>query len=324
MPGRLLHRAPMDARLGFRLQMANARSTGRAISWLFSQSHRLPSVPGDDRVRVVRDVRYGRHARQGLDVYLPVRRPDPVPPPWLMFVHGGGYIVGDRRMGAVVGRWLAARGIAVVAPGYRLQPDVTLREQLGDIAAAIEEALTLAQTRFELDRARYVLGGESAGAHLSLRALQAYNTRLPAPRGWLGLYGLYDMTPLHEGVPPAMKFILRALARGRGLHETSLEHTAHRPLDLKVPMLLLHGESDAIFGVDQSRRLHRNLCGHGHDVRLQTFPQASHGFLYDPRPSMRPHADTALRAVYSFVRRCTVLSPVAERSRDDGRHLRRA
>ena len=46
--------------------------------------------------------------------------------PVVMFVHGGGWMRGNRRDyfrgGPVVGKALAARGFLVVVPSYRLAP----------------------------------------------------------------------------------------------------------------------------------------------------------------------------------------------------------
>jgi acetyl esterase/lipase len=295
----------MNASLASRLQMAQAKWTGRAISRLMDASHHVSMVPGDDRVDVIRNVgNGGRDPRHAVDLYLPRRR-SAAPLPFLAFVHGGGYIVGDRRMCAPLGRILAARGVAVVAPGYRLQPETDLQGQLEDVRRALGAILPRARRDFGLDPERYVLGGESAGAHLSLRTLQDFPATLPAPRGWVGLYGFYDMAPLRRGVPRTMRLIVEALRRGRSFDEAARDHTALRPLSLRVPLLVQHGEADQIIDVEQSRLLAAYLRAYGHPVRLHTYADAGHGFIYHPGARQRAQTGSALRTLYGFVRRCT-------------------
>ncbi|QHE85504.1 alpha/beta hydrolase [Hydrogenophaga sp. BPS33] len=68
------------------------------------------------------DVPYGPHERHRLDVYMPAQRPRAV----VVFVHGGGFIGGDKRDDGVfyanVGRFLANAGFAAVLINYRLAP----------------------------------------------------------------------------------------------------------------------------------------------------------------------------------------------------------
>ena len=95
--------------------------------------------------------------------------------PTLVFVHGGGWTSGDRAIGVLglepmrnLGRFYAARGFGVVSPSYRLQPSVTWREQVSDIADLVVWARAEV-TRRGGDPNRIFLGGHSAGAWLAAR-----------------------------------------------------------------------------------------------------------------------------------------------------------
>jgi acetyl esterase/lipase len=76
------------------------------------------SPAGEERI----DIAYGTHARQRLDVYLPAGRPRGS----VVFVHGGGFVAGDKNSDGAfhpnVGRWLARNGYLGVLPNYRLAP----------------------------------------------------------------------------------------------------------------------------------------------------------------------------------------------------------
>jgi acetyl esterase/lipase len=68
------------------------------------------------------DVVYGPHERHRLDVYRPIGPSRAI----VVFVHGGGFVAGDKNGDGVfyrnIGRWLARQGFAAVLPNYRLAP----------------------------------------------------------------------------------------------------------------------------------------------------------------------------------------------------------
>ena len=76
------------------------------------------SSAGEERI----DIAYGSHGRHRLDVYLPASTRRGV----VVFVHGGGFVAGDKNgdgaFYANLGRWLARHGYVGVLPNYRLAP----------------------------------------------------------------------------------------------------------------------------------------------------------------------------------------------------------
>ncbi len=137
------------------------------------------------------ELAYGPHERQRIDVYRPppgVRAPEAtaVGAPILVMVHGGGWMVGNKRARGVVdakaAHWVA-RGWILVSVGYRLQPELPPSGQAQDVARAL--ALVAARAReWGGDASQLVLMGHSAGAHLValLSADPAAAERLGAPR----------------------------------------------------------------------------------------------------------------------------------------------
>lgn len=145
--------------------------TGQTVGALIAYR----DVPiGETRVEADQAYREGAafvHEKQRLDLFLPATPSEGWPT--LVFVHGGGWTTGDRKLGALgvrpiqnLARFYADRGFAVAVPSYRLQPDVDWRTQVEDVAGAV------AWTRREVaarggDPDAIFLGGHSAGAHLS-------------------------------------------------------------------------------------------------------------------------------------------------------------
>src|SRR5688500_6554305 len=103
-------------------------------------------------------VGYGSDALQTVD-YWPGRTAQA---PLVVFVHGGGWSRGDKRMmqGSDKLRHWQAQGYAVASLNYRLVPGATVEQQAEDVAAA----LALLKARFA--PRRMALVGHSAGAHL--------------------------------------------------------------------------------------------------------------------------------------------------------------
>lgn len=100
-----------------------------------------------------------------LDIYRPgSRRPAPV----LVFVHGGGWSVGDKRnegkhQNKIEG--FTRAGYVTVLPNYRLSPAVRHPEHANDVAAALAWVHTHI-ARYGGDPGMILLMGHSAGAHL--------------------------------------------------------------------------------------------------------------------------------------------------------------
>ena len=106
---------------------------------------------------------YGADAKQRLDVVKPsgVARA-----PVLLFVHGGGWSIGDKAHAAGgKAKWANANGWAFASANYRLVPQATVEQQAADVASAIAW-LRANAAKEGLDPDRIVLMGHSAGAHL--------------------------------------------------------------------------------------------------------------------------------------------------------------
>lgn len=140
--------------------------------------------------QVLRDVAYGPHADQAMDVYLPAQ---PQQAPVLLMVHGGGWKRGDKSMRrsieAKVQRWVP-RGFVLVSINYRMMPDAKPDVQLRDVALALTHVQQQAPS-WGADPGRIVLMGHSAGAHLvTLLTVTPFDRFTPKPRPVLGTVSL--------------------------------------------------------------------------------------------------------------------------------------
>jgi triacylglycerol lipase len=143
-------------------------------------------------VQLQRDRRYGDHARHVLDVYLPAEH-DPAgqAKPALIFLHGGGFIRGDKADRANTGCFFAANGVITVVPNYRLGPESQWPAGAED-AAAVFAWVRAHAAELGVDPARIFIGGESAGAaHVAAATLISRFACRPA--GAILISGVYNL-----------------------------------------------------------------------------------------------------------------------------------
>jgi len=95
-----------------------------------------PRVYDAAEIAVTKDLAYGPHERQHLDIYTRVRRPAEAVPAIVVF-HGGGLIGGSRAATANVAEYFASLGYVGVNGGYRLAPDAKWPEGARDVASAV-------------------------------------------------------------------------------------------------------------------------------------------------------------------------------------------
>jgi acetyl esterase/lipase len=114
----------------------------------------------------LRDVDYAGtgNARQKLDLYLPEKRPDK-PLPLIVYVHGGGWEMGDKSDTGLLFQLIEKGGYAGASLGYRLSQEAHWPAQIHDVKAALRWLAANAE-KHGIDATRIGLAGISAGGQL--------------------------------------------------------------------------------------------------------------------------------------------------------------
>ena len=128
----------------------------------------LPPLPP----KTTANVPYGDHPRQVLDFW---KADTKEPAPLVIYIHGGGWVNGDKeRIGTVNVKTLLENGISVAAINYRLVPQAQeagikppVKWPLEDAARALQFLRSKA-AEWNIDKTRIAANGGSAGACSSL------------------------------------------------------------------------------------------------------------------------------------------------------------
>lgn len=261
---------------------------------------RKPWNRGGHRMSLTRECTLvGPHGPISVRLYVPET---PVKGTGLVWLHGGGFVLGSLDTHDRVQRVLAAEsGATVVAIDYRLAPEWRHPVQVEETQAVLD---WIADTGAEAGITRIALGGDSAGAALALATALGRRGHPMAPRALVlcyGLFGLRDSVSRRvwgstlDGLKREdLDFFVEAwLGPGRAVELLS-EDMAGLPPALVAAVTLdpLHDDSVAL-----ARLMERA----GVTVRLDRHDGVLHGFLHYGR--VLPEARAALADGAAWVRR---------------------
>lgn len=147
-----------------------------------------------DESRVTRDIAYGPHERHRLNLFRPEGGE---PATCVVFVHGGGFVMGDKGKAGEpfqnhFGAWAAREGFVGVTVNYRLAPEASWPDGREDLIAAI---LHLAEHAGEYGIApgRIVITGTSAGGTHVADVVAKPGDAAPHLAGAAMISGIYDL-----------------------------------------------------------------------------------------------------------------------------------
>lgn len=272
-------------------------------------------------VSIIKDVGYLEPGRtETLDLYLPERTLLDPPAPAVLWIHGGGWMVGTKgetRAQKVCGT-LAAAGYVCASVDYRLG-EGSWPGNLYDCKNAIR-FLRVHAADYHIDPKRLAVLGGSAGGHLAL--MVGFTTGEPgfepsAPSPYPGVssavsavvdfYGITDLMTWQQpsstgqvtGVPPKDISISATVFRATREAYPELWRAAspvNHVTAATPPVLIVHGLVDPVIGYEQAQELDRILTAKGVPHELILLEGVGHTFdlttwnekplPYDLRPAL--------------------------------------
>ncbi len=140
----------------------------RAGEALSEVDHRIP-----EDVQEYLDVPYqgAGGVPLAVDIFR-AKRPEPRPLPVVIMIHGGGPVVGTRKMSRTFCENLAEQGFLVFASEYRRMTETDVFQEMEDVLSAFT-FVSGKLTEYGGDPDRVVVVSESAGSYLSVYAVAA-------------------------------------------------------------------------------------------------------------------------------------------------------
>jgi acetyl esterase len=308
--------------------LAEARELNEQLELLLSQQRSVETLPPDVTRAARRDGRSiwpaPTFSPQAEDVTVRTRagetrvrviRPEGEATGVYVFIHGGGWVLGDcdeqdLRLSALA----AETGLCAVSVGYRLAPEHPYPAGPDDCEDA---ALWLLDRGLrELGLAdRLTIGGESAGATLAVATLVRLRDRhglTDAFRGANLVYGCYDlsMTPSQRNwgerrlvlSTAGMQWFGRCYVGDRS--EEEFRDPDISPLYAELhdlpPALFTVGDQDPL--LDDSLFMAARWAAAGNGAELRVWPEGCHGFNLFPLALARAANDVQ----YEFLRDAVV------------------
>lgn len=244
-------------------------------------------------VEKISGIRFDR--QRGIDLELDVYRHRSMPRrcPVLLQIHGGAWVIGDKKEQALpLMNQMAARGWLCVSANYRLSPHATFPEHLQDVKKALAWVRENGE-RYGADPEFVVVTGGSAGGHLAALTALTANDPLYQPGfehvdtsvdACVPIYGVYDWTDRfglwhRKGMD---RFLAQRVIKG-SIEEVPDLYRRGSPMDQihpeRPPFLVVHGDKDSLAPVEEARRFVELLKKTGAaPVAYAEIPNAQHAF----------------------------------------------
>ena len=226
---------------------AEVRALGNRLSPAVLEGSQALYAPFHERepyagVRVTRDIAYGTHERQRLDLFEP--QPTSRTAPVLVFVHGGGFVGGDKKRPGTpyhdnIALWAVRHGLVGVNITYRLAPAFPWPAGAQDVAAVLQWLRDNVKAHGG-DPGRITLMGTSAGA-VHAATYMAHPAFHPA--GGTGLAGAILVSGLYD-IETAERNQLLRVYFGEDPARYAERSSFNGLMESRVPLMFVLAEHD--------------------------------------------------------------------------------
>lgn len=319
-------------------QVAAGANIGADVTAVGVDSFANVKVDFPDGVRGYPDVVYQTllgYRPMKLDLFLPPASFDKAAPrPWVMYIHGGGWVGGGPRRSAAYKDWpkvlasLSAKGYVVVSVSYRFAGEAPFPAAIQDVKAAIR-FLKANAGPYHLDPNRGMTWGQSSGGHLA--ALAAVSCGVPAlspparvdntrttvefsastaagadqqtdcVAGAVSWFGIYDFATLRGSAPPANQAFL-GCATGPCDPEKVRAASPETYVNGKnPPIFLMHGNEDKTVPIAQTQHFYESLKAAGVKTEFITVPGVGHSWIGASQPATEAASKQALVQSIDFI-----------------------
>jgi epsilon-lactone hydrolase len=226
----------------------------------------------------------------------------------VLYVHGGGYVIGSVNTHRdLLARIARASGARVLGINYRLAPEHPFPAAVEDSVAAYRWMLAEG-----LKPSRIAVAGDSAGGGLTVATLIAIrDAKLPTPGAgvcispWVDMEGIGETMKTRAAVDPVVQRegLLGMAAAYLGGQNPRSPLAAPLYADLKglPPLLIQVGDAETL--LDDSIRLNDRAKAAGVSTKLEVWPEMIH--VWQLFASFLPEGQQAIDGIGSFLKEHT-------------------
>ncbi len=259
-----------------------------------------PAIP--DTVSVETNIPYDQYKETVLDILTP-KAAGTEKRPGLIMIHGGGWVGGTKEQRIPACLRYVAQGFVVANVEYRLARSAAAPAAVSDVLKAADWFHKNAG-KYNVDRKRIVVTGDSAGGHLSLMVGLASKSARLGPTGKVravvNFYGITDVADQLDG-PNMRKYAVTWLPEQTGRLELAHRVSPITYVRKDVPAVLtIHGDADQTVPYEHGVTLTRQLREAGADAEMISMRGGGHGF-----PQER--LDEVFPQIFDFLKRRGIL-----------------
>ena len=240
----------------------------------------------EGRVSIQEGVEIGKGDGKSLeaDIFLPPLEEKNRPA--ILFIHGGGWIEGDRSQLRGYGILLARLGFVTMCNSYRLSNEAHWPAQIQDVKCAIRYLRANAQ-KLGIDPERIGVSGNSAGGHLSLMAAAtSYDDSFEGDGGnndvsskVKATCAIYPPTTIRKLELDPLE---NAYAMLMGSEASEEDYKKASPMNYVSqdfpPCMLVHGSTDSVVPLKESTGFYDKLKEKNIPASLHVYAEEEHAF----------------------------------------------
>ena len=211
--------------------------------------------------------------------------------PAVLFIHGGGWIEGDRSQLRGYGILLARLGFVCMCNSYRLSNESIWPAQIQDVNCAIRY-LRANATDLGLDPDRIGVSGNSAGGHLSLMAAATNYDQIFEGEGGSNevsseikaVCAIYPPTTIRqlEMLNPLENAFLMLMGKEAKKEDFDKASPLNYVTEDYPPCMLIHGSTDSVVRLKDSTKFYEKLIEFNRPASLHIFSEEEHAFDGEP------------------------------------------
>ncbi|MFT4202590.1 MAG: alpha/beta hydrolase [Chitinophagaceae bacterium] len=230
---------------------------------------------------IVSDIKYGKYERNVMDVYLPANRgPQSA---FVINIHGGAWVKGDRKQDDSFCKYLLSKGIAVANVNYRYanHADTHLPQLLDDIRA-VETYLVAHADEWSTRSKGFSISGASSGAHVAMMYAYTKSADIKSIVERCGPTDFSDTGTLEKAKAAELTDLIDQMSGntvpwkpGDAVPAVYVQTSPVQHIR-NIPLLLIHGDADEVVPVRQAHILDEALTQKQIAHKLVIVPGAGH------------------------------------------------